>query len=834
MNEKVKLPYSGERLSFFKLFSEKKFRVEIPIIQRDYAQGRISQKEVRENFLGALYTYLEQGKPNRDLDFIYGSLLDGENSFRFVPLDGQQRLTTLFLLHWYLAQISTQMDVLREVLFKNNKSLFSYETRASSSEFCTALMAHDINMTTLISAGLGKTSRLSETIQDKGWFYSSWTHDPTIQSMLTMLDSIQAKFSDKPEFFQKLIDEERPVITFLFLNLREFDLSDDLYIKMNARGKPLTGFENFKAKFEQQIKSFKDELPTYTLNFGDQSKSVNGYDYFIHKIDTDWADIFWAYRDTGKTDDTFDDELMSFIGHVIANYILLDGSTSSGTQENNINKFLGASGRVSRLSFQEYNDLNCFSKGLVEHLIQMMDLLHHNGLKDGKLNAYLKNSDYYSEDEVFRKVIGNRTSYPEKLRFYAFYIHMVNGRTESNLLEWLRVIYNLTENTIINTARDYKRALISICELSNKSVSILDALRSGCDVAMFTGAQVLEEKIKAHLIGKSKEWEELVVNTEHHTFFKGQIGFILSFSGILEFYRDNDCCEWDRGQNIAYLDAFRKYANASSQLFSLIGKDSAKIDYLWERAVLSKGVYFTEAGAYKRNLLSTRLGKNNIERDHSWRRLLQMPVDSDSKWAKWQDYVKAVFDDPQFDLDHIKHSLNLICGMALKDNAIEGWRKSFIKHPGLFEECHQGFIVQIENDVFLLNESQRNHYHSELRTRVLAMELTPEQAEPFKLQGYQQVKSQQESPYANLTGRLYDQEEYAIEIRYFSNKYEMRFHAPESQKYPDDVLTVLGANNLELSDQYQDSSYLYRCKTSKETIKYIENLCSSLNTLAEQ
>jgi len=62
---------SGERLSFFKLFKEKEFRVVIPIIQRDYAQGRKSKSEIRNNFLDALYTYLDENNPNRDLDFIW-------------------------------------------------------------------------------------------------------------------------------------------------------------------------------------------------------------------------------------------------------------------------------------------------------------------------------------------------------------------------------------------------------------------------------------------------------------------------------------------------------------------------------------------------------------------------------------------------------------------------------------------------------------------------------------------------------------------------------------------------------------------------------------------
>ena len=51
---------SGERLTFFKLFTEKGYHVEIPIIQRDYAQGRDSSSEVREIFLDALFNYLEE------------------------------------------------------------------------------------------------------------------------------------------------------------------------------------------------------------------------------------------------------------------------------------------------------------------------------------------------------------------------------------------------------------------------------------------------------------------------------------------------------------------------------------------------------------------------------------------------------------------------------------------------------------------------------------------------------------------------------------------------------------------------------------------------------
>ena len=77
--------------------------VEIPLIQRDYAQGRTGKEKLRKNFLGDLKKALDNEKPYNDkalkLDFVYGSVEHGSMN----PLDGQQRLTTLWLLHWYIA-----------------------------------------------------------------------------------------------------------------------------------------------------------------------------------------------------------------------------------------------------------------------------------------------------------------------------------------------------------------------------------------------------------------------------------------------------------------------------------------------------------------------------------------------------------------------------------------------------------------------------------------------------------------------------------------------------------------------------------------------------------
>lgn len=741
MNNEYDLSGSGERLSFFKLFTEKNFKVEIPIIQRDYAQGRSSEGEVRSNFLNALFEYLQEGKPNRDLDFVYGTVLEDGESSRFIPLDGQQRLTTLFLLHWYLGHISNQSDLLKKVLLKKNKSQFSYETRTSSSEFCDALILNDIDFNNLVEVDSGENNSLSQTIQDKGWFYLSWINDPTIQSMLMMLDAIHYKFSKHPEFFQLLIDDDQPVITFLYLNLKEFNLTDDLYIKMNARGKPLTPFENFKAKFEQEIKGFEGEWPPYQLDFNKESLNVSGYKYFIHKIDTDWADLFWGYRNSLSDDETFDDEIMNFIRLIISNYHLLNAKTTTEQQVDTRDRFYDG-GELRELSFIEYSELGCFSQGLVTQLITMFDLFYRNGLLNGKITPYLADDSYFSENDIFIKVIKNETSYPEKLRFFAFYTYLAKGWTGSDLHSWTRVIYNLTENRIFNTSSEFNNALSAINELSNYQTPILESLINDCEISGFLGAQVVEEKIKAHLILKSKLWSELILSVEKHSFFNGQIGFIFNFSGILGFYREHNHCNWLVEEDENYISEFRKYYDSSSAIFTLIGQSSASIDYLWERAVLSKGIYFTkQKNRDKYNLLSTRETKNNIRRDHSWKRLLRIETSTPSAIEDKQVYVKAVLDDPDFDSKNIEVSLGTICKKVVNDPNLEGWRKSLIKHKELIEYCKQGFIYLSNNDITLLSASQRNHYHSDLYTKTLSLELDQNQVQPFTSICHKGVKS---------------------------------------------------------------------------------------------
>src|SRR5690606_21099961 len=86
----------------------------------------------------------------------------------------------------------------------------------------------------------------SEVLKDMKFFFAKWTNDSTVNGILVMLDEIDAQFQSSGINIHH-VDLASLKIYFDFLDLNELEQSDELYVKMNARGKQLTDFEHFKA-----------------------------------------------------------------------------------------------------------------------------------------------------------------------------------------------------------------------------------------------------------------------------------------------------------------------------------------------------------------------------------------------------------------------------------------------------------------------------------------------------------------------------------------------------------------------------------------------------------
>lgn len=708
---------TGDRYSFYKLFLERNFRIEIPIIQRDYAQGRETRVDVRDSFLGVLYKYLEEGIPNRDLDFVYGSI-DGD---KFIPLDGQQRLTTLFLLHWYLCQISENDELKKSyydvMLIKSDsdkgrvKSKFCYETRNSSSEFCNSLMSHSF-----ISEKLRANKKMSDVIEDENWFFRSWLFDPTVKSMLKMLDAIHDKFFGHGDFFEKLLDVENPVITFLFMDLKKFKLSEDLYIKMNARGKPLTEFENFKAKFEQYIESVQPEIES-SREFKLAGKKVSLKEYFAHNIDTKWADLFWTYRKVinrsgAAEDNDFDDEFVNFIRFIFTcNYA---GSINIAIKDKDESLELLNRGN-DVLSFDNYQKMGVLSPKAVLYLVDAFDVLSEGG---DDIVEHLSEYDapYFDEKARFKGVLMGNATNNEKLEMHAYLRYLIEKKDRAGLFDWMRVVCNLAhpDNTIIDTSSELSRSIRSVDVLLKKAPEILKYFAESNTVEGFSSWQIEEEKAKAKLMLASEGWRNSILQAEklNYPYFNGQIGIVLEFAGLHSYFQEHAGSTWTAVEVEPFKNTFESYSFKISKIFdsdySQNNKKMGDTSSVFERAVLSKGNYLSYTDRDKRNLLNTANVKQNIKRDHSWKRFLRWGGSHND--LDRHGYVKAVLDDSDLDLEKLTDSLDKIAN-KIEESAT--WRFCLV-HLADFWNYGYGWLYFEQYCLYSFNGSKRSHWHREV------------------------------------------------------------------------------------------------------------------------
>ena len=116
----------------------------------------------------------------------------------------------------------------------------------------------------------------SSIIRDQSWWLNKWNADPTIDGMLRMLDTIDSIFFKSwEEAANNLFSADHNTILFQFLKLENFYDPDDLFIKMNARGLPLTEFEIFKGKWMEQIETLYEPAEIKSLKSLIGKHSVN-------------------------------------------------------------------------------------------------------------------------------------------------------------------------------------------------------------------------------------------------------------------------------------------------------------------------------------------------------------------------------------------------------------------------------------------------------------------------------------------------------------------------------------------------------------------------------
>lgn len=458
----------------FKSFLDR-YHVIIPMVQRDYAQGRTSAdvNRVRNRFLTAIKNNLINHKVMK-MDFVYGetenvwSKTEANKLEKIIvtPLDGQQRLTTLFLLHWYAAKRENNLNRDAYSFLEH----FTYDIRPSSRDFCSHLLDFTPSF----------EDSIKEQLIDQYWFMGDWHNDPTILSMLNMLDAIKENFSDVDNLWDLLTGTDKRIV-FYFLPLSENGLSDELYIKMNSRGKKLTPFEHFKAEFEDLYE--RDSEEAMVIN---------------HKFDVEWADMLFSYRDRN---DLTDKEFMRYFFY-ISHVLCYQQSVPKSTDEFELIKLLyqdSSNAAENRKFFQKAMDCWCQVKkdfGSIGNFFA--NYLTQSTYEKGKVATYKSIEEYRTNQNFFHACIklyqvNYNFSYSDFLFLFGIITYLLNKTEieESEFIDRLRVLRNLIWNSSSGEIRgdsDYmKDQLTEVEELMLKG-TIRTGLKHG-----FNGFQEKEE-----------------------------------------------------------------------------------------------------------------------------------------------------------------------------------------------------------------------------------------------------------------------------------------------------------------------------------------------------
>ena len=497
-----------ERHTFYSFLN--KYHVSIPMVQRDYAQGRTSVdvNRVRNRFLDAIKGYLVQPADNYEtmkMDFVYGekenvwSNTEAGKLDRIIvtPLDGQQRLTTLYLLHWYAAKREKNLKR-EEYSFLEH---FTYDIRPSSRDFCSHLLEFSPSF----------DSSIKEQLIDQYWFMGDWHDDPTIISMLVMLDAIKDKFADIDGLWDLLVGKEERIV-FFFLPLAENGLSDELYIKMNSRGKKLTPFEHFKAEYEDLYERDSEE-----------SMNIN------HKFDVEWADTLFSYRDQ---EDLTDNEFMRYFFY-ISHILCYQQSVKKSNDEFELIKLLYQElpeAEQNRKYFE--NAMDCWYEvkkqyGTIGTFFARY--LTQSSYERGKVATYKTVNEYHSNQNFFHACIklyqvNNNFSYSDFLFLYGIITYLINKEKieESAFVERLRILRNLIWNSNsgeIRSDADYMSDLLAEVSQLMLEGSINKSLKHG-----FNGFQEDEEIEKMQRRSEMTSLEiETMYKFEDHPLIYGYV-----------------------------------------------------------------------------------------------------------------------------------------------------------------------------------------------------------------------------------------------------------------------------------------------------------------------
>lgn len=692
----------------------------IPSLQRDYVQG--NQYDKIEPFIEYLLDGLNSDN-GIDLNYIYG--IENDEGKTFYPIDGQQRLTTLWLLRMYLtskANINNPTD--KKVL----EQKLIYQTREYAHDFCMEMSEH-INELFTTQCKLVK-------IEEQNWFIDAWRHDTTVRGCISTLEIIDRKFGNNNAV--KMLENFDRNLHYTIESLNDNDVNGDIYIKMNGRGVPLTEYENLKSWLDKKVEDL----------FGkDNSCFVSNW-----RICTDnkWTDMVWENLNESQKSliDNYQLRLLYTLTFLYWRNKNLAGSIEdSDSNLENLSISLGIEYYDNKDILKEeiadkilHKILKRDNFGLSLYVLDRLPIFNKDALmfiaasydKLYSRRKELNDLKIENENEVDRKLYFWKANKETTLFFQMFLDETLESipygklalcysvvaypdkKISEDFYEWMYRMRNLIINQDIHNGNidsvmesidkmsEYLSVSLAVSfDLIFRSAQYEDALKA------FTKQQRDEEKHKISI--KDIELQRFIRSLENHPFFVGQIKFMFNFCGIES-----------ESDNLIYKNKFIRYAEVMKCLFDENGFAKRYDHWRLRRALLGCSVHY--GFGYERssnwNFLSSRSDKKRFisdcesyeEQPHN--KCLQSVVEviADKVFDNYDSELKIQ------DID-INGILNEIAEDKFRSGSkpITDWRKYFYdKYIWDYMEQHN-VRWNSDYDIYLMKKIRWNGEHVDIR-----------------------------------------------------------------------------------------------------------------------
>ena len=225
----------------------------VPEIQREYVWG--NNPDVLRKFLSELE---EKAAPCKECHYVHtdetinvGFLYSYKPPYARVELerildeyliDGQQRITTLFLLLFYRATIEGRLSEFLSIIRygeEESELAFNYKVRSLTQQFVKDFIAYAQKI------GTPAFDFIMDQEDAPSWLLDDYKSDPTISSMLQSLGIISEVFGNtENRYYDFLLTH----IHFWHFKTDVTSQGEELYITMNARGEQLVDNEMKKSR----------------------------------------------------------------------------------------------------------------------------------------------------------------------------------------------------------------------------------------------------------------------------------------------------------------------------------------------------------------------------------------------------------------------------------------------------------------------------------------------------------------------------------------------------------------------------------------------------------